>query len=74
MKKYRKYRKAFRIACELLNGSIIYGIDTKKLFAKIMEKEGFVGSFSYEEFILDNLDRFSDNDKIRNEAIKRLGW
>lgn len=26
MSKAKKYKKAFRIACELLNGSVIYGL------------------------------------------------
>lgn len=66
--------KALRIACELINGGFIYGIDTDVLFAKIMEKDGVVCAYDYEDFILENLDRFSDNDNIRERAIKRLGW
>ena len=69
-----KYKKAFEIACDLLNGGVIYGIDTDVLFEKIMEREGVVCSLEYEDFILKNLDRFSDNDKKRHKAIKRLGW
>lgn len=59
MTKYRKYKKAFRIACELLNGSILFGYDADEIFKEMMEKDGCVGPWSYEEFILANLDRLS---------------
>lgn len=59
MTKYRKYKKAFQIACELLNGSILYGYDTDRIFEEMMEKDGYVAPWSYEEFILTNLDRLS---------------
>ena len=65
MTKYRKYKKAFRIACELLNGSILYGYDMDRIFEKIMEKDGYVAPWSYEKFILTNLDRLSG--KIESE-------
>ena len=55
MTRYRKYKKAFQIACELLNGSILYGYDTDRIFEEIMEKDGVVSSLSYEKFILNNL-------------------
>lgn len=59
MTKHRKYKKAFRIACELLNGSVLYGYDTDRIFEGIMEQNGVVSSFSYEDFILEHLDRLS---------------
>jgi len=59
MTKYRKYKKAFRIACELLNGAILFGYDTDRIFEEIMEKDEVVCSSSYEKFILNNLDRLS---------------
>ncbi len=74
MTKYRKYKRAFRIACDLMNGARIYGIDLDVLFEKIMEKDGVVSSHSYEEFIINNIDRFSDNDEVREKAIERIGW
>lgn len=55
----RKYKKAFKIACELLNGSILYGYDSDRIFSEIMDKDGVVSSDSYERFILNNLDRLS---------------
>ena len=67
MTKYRKYKKAFQIACELLNGSILYGYDTDRIFEEIMEKDGIVGSWSYEEFILANLDRLRGKAESRDE-------
>ena len=69
-----KYKKALEIACELMAGGYIYGIDVDTLYEKIMEKDGIVCSISYKDFIIKNLDRFSDNDKVRDKAIKRLGW
>lgn len=59
MTKHRKYKKAFRIACDLLNGSVLYGYDTDRIFEEMMKKNGFVSSFSYEDFILEHLDRLS---------------
>ena len=63
MIKYRKYKKAFQIACELLNGSILYGYDVDRIFKEIMEKDGIISSNSFEEFILNNLDRLSGKTK-----------
>ncbi len=74
MTEKRKYKRAFRIACELLNCGSIYGVDYDMLFEKLMESNGIVSYWSYEEFILNNLDRFSDNDAVRDKAISRLGW
>lgn len=70
----KKYKRAFEIACELLNGAMIYGVDADGIFAYVLEKDGCVCASDYEEFILNNIDRFSDVSKIRNRAIKRLGW
>lgn len=67
MTKYRKYKKAFRIACELLNGSILYGYDTDRIFEEKMEKDGIVGSWSYEKFILTNLNRLSGKEESEDE-------
>ena len=69
-----QYKRAFEIACDLLNGSILYGIDDDYLFELIMKEYGIVSTFEYQEFILKHLDRFSDDDNTRNEAIARLGW
>lgn len=73
-KRHKKLEKALEITCELLNGGMIYGIDTDTLWNKIMEIDGYVSPWNLEEFILNNLDRFSDDEKERNKAIKRLGW
>lgn len=70
----KRYKCAFKIACALLNGGKIYGIDSDTLFEKLMETNELVSDWSYEEFILNNLDRFSNNDTIRENAISRLGW
>ena len=49
------YCRAFKIACELLNGSILYGIDADRIFEIMMAKDGVVSSNSYESYILNNL-------------------
>ena len=67
MTRYRKYKKAFRIACELLNGSTLYGYDNDRIFSEIMEKDGVVAPWSYEKFILTNLDRLSG--KAESEEV-----
>lgn len=73
-KRKKKLKKALEIACELMNDSIIYGIDEESLWNKVMELDGYVSPWNLKEFILKNIDRFSDNEKERNKAIKRLGW
>jgi len=69
-----QYKRAFEIACDLLNGSNLYGIDTDNLFALIMQEYGIVSTLEYQKFILEHLDRFSDDDEIRLKAVERLGW
>ncbi len=73
-KRNKKLEKALETTCELLNGGMIYGIDADTLWSKIMEIDGVVSSGIIKEFILTNIDRFSDDEKERNKAIKRLGW
>lgn len=69
-----QYKRAFEIACDLLNGSILYGIDADNIFGLIMQEYDIVSTFEYQKFILKHLDRFSDDDEVRNNTIKRLGW
>ena len=52
-----KYKKAFKVACELLNNGYLYGYDTDAIFNECMEHDGVVSSSSYEKFILNNLDK-----------------
>lgn len=61
MNKHRKnkYKRAFRVACELLNGNIVYGVDAETIFQEMMEKDGFCCDKSYEKYILQNLERLS---------------
>lgn len=68
MTERRKYKKAFKIACELLNGSILYGYDSDRIFSEMMEKDGVVSPDSYEEFILTNLDRLDGKSVIGQKA------
>jgi hypothetical protein len=67
MTERRKYKKAFEIACELLNGDILYGYDSDRIFSEMLEKDGVVSSNSYEEFILNNLDRLNGKSAIKTE-------
>ena len=69
-----QYKRAFEIACDLLNGANLYGIDTDFIFDFMMEKDDMVFNFSYREFILKHLDRFDDNGEVRTKAVERLGW
>jgi len=52
----QKYKEAFIVACELLNGDCLYGWDTDRIFDYMMAKEHVVCDFSYMDFILDHLD------------------
>ena len=49
------YRRAFKIACDLLNGDVLYGVDTDDIYELMMKKDGVVSSSSYEEYILNHL-------------------
>lgn len=59
MTRYKKYKRAFRIACELLTGYYLYGYDVDTIFKEIMDKEGVVCADLFEKFILEHLDRLS---------------
>lgn len=61
MNKHRKnkYKRAFQVACELLNGNVVYGVDSDTIFQEVMEKDGFCCNKSYEKYILRNLERLS---------------
>lgn len=50
------YKRAFKIACELLNGACLYGVDTDSIFETMMGKDGIVDNESYEEYILSHMD------------------
>lgn len=60
---YVDYKKAFQIACELLNDGFLYGLDKDKIFEEIMEKDGCVTSISYEEYILSHMNELSGKNK-----------
>ena len=67
------YKRAFKIACELLNGAILYGVDKDSIFETIMNKDGVVDNESYENYILSHMDELDrGNGMTREEAIKRL--
>ena len=56
MTKHRKYKQAFRVACQLAFGDYLYGYDKDIIFEEIMEKNGVVSSDLFEQFILEHLD------------------
>ena len=58
-----KYKRAFKVACELLNGDMLYGYDTDRIFEECMKKDGVVSEKSYEEFILRNLKRLEGKEQ-----------
>lgn len=49
------YKRAFKIACELLNGAILYGVDKDSMFETMMNQGGIVTNESYEEYILSHM-------------------
>ena len=69
-----KENKALMIACDLMLGAFIYGIDSDKLFEVVMEKDGFVCADNMAEWIEKNIDRFSDDEEVKDKAIERLGF
>jgi hypothetical protein len=52
----KDYKRAFYIACELLNGTNFYGMDADKIFEICMKKDGVVSGDSYRDYILNHLD------------------
>lgn len=65
------YKRAFKIACELLNGTILYGVDKDSIFETIMNEDGIVDNESYENYILSHMDELDrGNGMTREEAIK----
>jgi len=69
-----KFNIAFRVACELLAGNVVYGIDAEFLHNYLLENNDVISYITYYNFIMDNLDRFSDIDSIREKAVDRLGF
>ena len=65
---------ALLVACDLMNGAVLYGIDYDKLFDIVLDKDDIVCNFTLAEWIEENIDRFSDDDEIRHKAIERLGF
>ena len=49
------YRRAFKIACDLLNGDVLYGVDSDRIYEIMMRRDGEVANYSYEEYILNHL-------------------
>ena len=53
------YEEAFKIACEMLNGTMIGGVNKDYIFEHMMDKDGIVTTESYEEFILEHIDQLA---------------
>lgn len=56
MTRYKKYKRAFKVACQLAFGDYLYGYDNDIIFEQIMKKNGVVCSELFEQFILEHLD------------------
>lgn len=67
LKELEQKRQAFRVACELLNGGLLFGYDTDRIFEEIMDKEGSCCSFDYEDFILEHLDELTGKHLVKEE-------
>lgn len=63
------YRRAFKIACDLLNGDVLYGVDTDKIYELMMQKDEVVSSSSYEEYILNHLQEL-DQGELDKESVE----
>lgn len=60
----KDYKRAFYIACELLNGNVLYGVDADKIYEQMMEKDGCVTYLSYIDYILNHLDELDHGEHI----------
>lgn len=63
------YHRAFKIACDLLNGDILYGVDTDKIYELMMQKDGVVSNSSYEEYILNHLQELDQGQYLTENCI-----
>lgn len=63
MTELEKYKKAFSVACELLNGDCLFGIDAETISKEMVEKNGIVSCFQYEEYILSNLEKLAGEEE-----------
>ena len=52
----QKYKEAFTVACELLNGDCLYGWDSDRIFDTTLDEKGVMSALDYMDFILDHLD------------------
>lgn len=64
------YKRAFKIACELLNGANLYGVDSEKIFETMMNKNGIVDNESYENYILSHMDELDHYQYVSQAKIK----
>lgn len=63
--KESEYKRAFKVACELLNDDYLYGYDRDRIYAEVMQAEGVFSSEDYERYILEHLDNLSGCRKER---------
>lgn len=66
----REYKKAFEIACSLMNGDIWYGVDKDTIYIETMNKQGTFSCLDYERYILSNLSFFTDSKHYTDKEVK----
>lgn len=67
MTRYKKYKRAFRVACQLAFGDYLYGYDKDIIFEQIIKENGVASSALFEQFILEHLEELRGVD---SEVIK----
>lgn len=63
MTRYKKYKRAFKVACQLAFGDYLYGYDNDIIFDQIIKENGVVDSLLFEQFIMEHLDELRGVDK-----------
>ena len=70
----KHYKKALWVVTSMLNGETVYGIDKRILQYQLTKQNEICTSMMMQNFIVSNLDRFSENAETRKKAIERLGF
>ena len=66
------YKRAFKIACELLNGACLYGVNKDSIFEDVMNKDGVVDNESYEEYILSHMDELDHGQYVSRAESEKV--
>lgn len=64
----KDYKRAFKIACELLSGNFLYGVDAGKIYSMMMAKDGMVSNEFYENYILEHLQELDQGQYMTSES------